>query len=96
VSKGYFLAEIEITDPAGYEAYRSQTAATLERYGGRYLIRGGDPKPVEGSDTPGRIVVVEFESAEQAMLWYNSPEYQAILPIRLRHSTGRALCLTGA
>jgi uncharacterized protein (DUF1330 family) len=93
--KAYFLFEIEITDPIGYEAYRSQAAVIIERCGGRYLIRGGDPKLVEGNDAPGRIVVAEFDSLGQAMLWYNSPEYQAILPIRLRNSTGRAICLTG-
>jgi uncharacterized protein (DUF1330 family) len=95
MAKAYFLFEVEITDPVGYEVYRSQTAAILEKYGGRYLVRGGDPKQIEGTDRPVRFVVAEFDNVDQAMLWYNSPEYQAILPIRLRNSTSRAVCLTG-
>ena len=94
--KGYMLFEVEITDPAEYEIYRSQTAATLPKYGGRYLVRGGDPKLIEGAGSPARVVITEFDSVERALDWYNSPEYQAILPVRLRTSSGRALCLTGA
>jgi uncharacterized protein (DUF1330 family) len=94
--KGYFFAEIEITDPTTYESYRSQTMATLQKYGGRYIVRGGDPAVVEGTDPPGRIVIAEFDSPELARQWYNSPEYQAILPVRLGTSKGRALFLTGA
>lgn len=93
--KGYFLAEIQIIDPSGYEDYRSRTMATLEKYGGRYIVRGGDPTLAEGSGAPGRVVVAEFDSPERAREWYNSPEYQEILPIRLRTSRGRALFLSG-
>ena len=93
--KGYFFAEIEITDPVEYDTYRSQTMATLQKYGGRYIVRGGAPALIEGTDQPGRIVVAEFDSPEAAQKWYNSPEYQAILPIRLRTSKGRAMFLTG-
>jgi uncharacterized protein (DUF1330 family) len=42
------------------------------------------------------MVVLEFDSPAQAMTWYNSPEYQAILPHRLRNTTGRAICVAGA
>ena len=94
--KGYMLFEIEITEPVEYEVYRSQTAATLLKYGGKYLVRGGDPKIIEGTGSPARVVITEFDSVEQALDWYNSPEYQAILPVRLRTSRGRSLCLTGA
>lgn len=94
--KGYIIAEVAVNDPNGYEGYRSQVMPTVEKYGGRFVVRGGDPKGLEGAPPSGRIVVIEFDSPERAMEWYNSPEYQAILPIRLAHSTGRALCVTGA
>jgi uncharacterized protein (DUF1330 family) len=55
--KGYFFAEIEITDPTEYDTYRSQTMATLQKCGGGYIVRGGAPVLVEGNDQPGRIVV---------------------------------------
>lgn len=93
--KGYMMAEIEVHDPADYETYRLKAPATIAAYGGRYLVRGGDPQLVEGSTAPGRVVILEFDSPEQAERWYNSPEYQAILPTRLRATKGRALRLVG-
>jgi len=94
--KGYILAELEVTDSEGYQEYRQKVPAVVAAYGGRYLVRAGAAELLEGSGGPGRMVVLEFDSPEQAMAWYNSPEYQAILPIRLRTTTGRAICVAGA
>jgi uncharacterized protein (DUF1330 family) len=96
MAKGYIFAELEVTDPAGYEEYRRQVPAVVAAYGGRYLVRGGDPVILEGGAKIPRMVLLEFDSPERALEWYNSPEYQAILTIRLRNSIGRAVCLTGA
>ena len=93
--KGYLIAELEITNMAGYEEYRRQVPATIAAYGGRYVVRAGDAKLLEGNGGPGRMVVLEFDSPEKAMAWYNSPEYQAILPHRLNNSTGRAVIAAG-
>lgn len=96
MSKGYFLAEIEITDAEGYDQYRSTTAAILKKYGGRFIVRGGNPQLLEGDHPASRIVLIEFESPEQAMAWYNSPEYQAALKVRLASAKSRAFCVTGS
>lgn len=93
--KGYLIAELEITNMAGYEEYRRQVPATIAAYGGRYVVRAGEAKLLEGSGRPGRMVVLEFDSLEKAMAWYNSPEYQSILPHRLKNSTGRAIIVAG-
>lgn len=93
--KGYLIAELEITNMAGYEEYRRQVPATIAAYGGRYVVRAGAAKLLEGNGGPGRMVVLEFDSPEKAMAWYNSPEYQAILPRRLNNSTGRAVIVAG-
>jgi uncharacterized protein (DUF1330 family) len=69
--------------------------AVVAAYGGRFLVRGGEAKLLEGSGGPGRMVVLEFDSPERALEWYNSPEYQAILPVRLRNATSRAICVAG-
>jgi uncharacterized protein (DUF1330 family) len=95
MSKGYFLAEIEVTNPSGYETYRSMTADILEKYGGRFAVRGGDPQLLEGDQPASRIILIEFDSPEKLMSWYNSPEYQAALAIRRANSTSRAFCLIG-
>ena len=92
----YFVAEIEVTDPEGYEPYAAMAGATLARYGGKSIVRGGKVELVEGSPEPKRIVITEFADAEAARRWYNSPEYQAALPIRLANSRGRVFIVEGA
>jgi len=91
----YFVAELETTNPAGMEAYRAAVPATLAQYGGRFVVRGGDTELVEGGPEPKRIVILEFADAAAIKRWYNSPEYQKILPGRLENSTGRAFIVDG-
>jgi uncharacterized protein (DUF1330 family) len=82
----YVLVSVEVTDPDAYREYTAQTPGTVERYGGRFVVRGGQYETLEGDWSPQRIVVLEFPSVEQAKRWYNSTEYQRILPIRQRNS----------
>lgn len=93
--KVYLIAELEVTNLAGFEEYRRQAPATIAAYGGRYVVRGGEAKRLEGNGDPGRMVVVEFDSYDRALAWYNSPEYQAILPHRLNNCTSRAMIVAG-
>jgi uncharacterized protein (DUF1330 family) len=91
----YFVAELETTNPTGMEPYRAAVPATIAQYGGRYLTRGGATQLIEGGPEPKRIVILEFADAAAAKRWYDSPEYQKILPIRLANSTGRAFIVEG-
>jgi uncharacterized protein (DUF1330 family) len=91
----YIVAEVEVTNPAGYEDYRPLAGASVAQYGGTFVIRGGKAELVEGSRQPARIVVIEFPDTEAAKRWYNSPEYQEALKIRLANSTGRVLLVEG-
>ena len=91
----YFVAELEITNPAAMEPYRAEVPATIAQYGGRYLARGGATELVEAGPEPKRIVIVEFADAAAAKRWYHSPEYQKILPLRLANSTSRAFVVDG-
>ena len=92
----YIVAQVEVTDPEAYQAYRKQTPGVIARYGGRFLIRGGEPQVLEGDWTTPRMVVVEFESVEAARRFYDSPEYQAIVPLRQAASRGTVAILPGA
>ena len=92
----YFVAEIETTNPAGMEPYRAAVPATITQYGGRFVTRGGATQLLEGGPEPKRIVILEFADTAAAKRWYESPEYQKILPIRLANSTGRAFIVEGA
>jgi uncharacterized protein (DUF1330 family) len=94
--KGYIIAEIEITDPETYRQYMPLAQAAIAAYGGRYVVRGGDPRALEGERPPQRMVVLEFDSPEQAEAFYRSPQYQEAAAIRQRASRGHLYLLTGA
>jgi len=66
--------------------YRSRVQATLDLYGGRFLVRGGVVEVREGEWNPERLVVIEFPSIQHARDWYDSPEYRAIVGLRTRNS----------
>jgi uncharacterized protein (DUF1330 family) len=91
----YFIAEVDVTNSEAYEPYRALAGASIAQYGGRFVVRGGKAELIEGSPAPKRVVVIEFADAGAAKRWYNSPEYQKALPIRLANSTGRAFIAEG-
>jgi uncharacterized protein (DUF1330 family) len=91
----YLIAEVEVTDPAAYEEYRKRVPATIEQYGGRYLVRGGATESKEGGWAPGRLVILEFASMEQARRWYDSPEYTPARAIRQRASKSKLIFAEG-
>ena len=82
----YVIVDVAVTEPEPYREYQRQVPATVERYGGRFIVRGGAHETLEGEHTPARLVVIEFPSVDQAKVWWASAEYQAILPIRERYS----------
>jgi uncharacterized protein (DUF1330 family) len=91
----YFIVDIDVTDPTALEEYRKAVPATVEKYGGKFLVRGGRMEVVEGSWRPKRVVVTEFPSLEQAKRWYDSEEYRALKARRLRTSKGNVILVEG-
>jgi uncharacterized protein (DUF1330 family) len=91
----YLILNIHVEDPEEYAAYRERSPATLEAYGARYLVRGGEHEVVEGDWAPERIVVVEFPSMERAREWYRSPEYQEIVEMRKRAAPSQVVLVRG-
>jgi uncharacterized protein (DUF1330 family) len=83
----YVIVEIEITDPVGYEEYKNSASASVAKYGGRYIVRGGRTEVLEGEWNPKRIVVLQFESMQRAKDWLNSDEYRE--PRKMRHRTAK-------
>jgi len=83
----YVIVEIDILDPAGYEEYKKVAGATVEKYGGKYIVRGGRTEVLEGDWQPKRIVVLKFESMQRAMEWLNCEEYRE--PRKMRHRTAK-------
>ena len=91
----YIIAEVKVTDAARYEEYRRQVEGTIAQYGGRYKVRGGKAEALEGAEPNGRLVVIEFDSYEQARAWYDSDEYAGPRRLRQETSTGRLILVDG-
>ncbi|HET9576834.1 MAG TPA: DUF1330 domain-containing protein [Usitatibacter sp.] len=92
----YVLAEIEITNPDGYKEYTSHVPDTIAKYGGRFLVRGGNAEVLEGEWPQHRRVLIEFPSMEQAKRWWDSPEYAKPKALRRANSHGRLILMDGA
>jgi uncharacterized protein (DUF1330 family) len=93
---GYVVAEVEVTDPVVYEEYRKLVPATVAKYGGKFLVRGGSVDSKEGGWQPKRLVVLEFASLEQANKWYHSPEYAPALALRTKAARSKVVLVEGA
>jgi len=91
----YFIVDVDVTDAAGFEEYRKQVPATVERYGGRFLVRGGQTETLEGDWQPKRVVVLEFPSVEQARRWYDSPEYRDPKALRFKTAKTKLILVEG-
>jgi len=72
----YLIADMNVTDAAGYEEYKRLAPPAIQKYGGRYLARGGETETLEGDWSPARLVIVEFATLEKAKAFYDSPEYR--------------------
>ncbi len=91
----YIVAHLKVTDPSAFEEYRAAVPAVIERYGGRYLVRGGAVEVLEGDWRVPRLVVIEFDSLAAAKRFYDSPDYREILPLRLAASEGDLVVVEG-
>jgi uncharacterized protein (DUF1330 family) len=91
----YLIAEIEVTDPAAYEDYRKQVPGVVEKYKGKFIVRGGRIESMEGGWAPKRMVVVEFPSMDQALKFYRSPEYRPLIALRQSASKGKLIIVEG-
>jgi uncharacterized protein (DUF1330 family) len=78
----YLISDVTMRDREAFQTYRTRAADSIAKYGGRYLVRGGAIEPLEGNWSPRAIIIVEFESLEQARAWYRSPEYAFALEVR--------------
>jgi uncharacterized protein (DUF1330 family) len=91
----YVIVEETVKDAGMFAAYRDGVVATLEEFGGRFVVRGGQLTVVEGEWPHPRLVVIEFPSKEAAEGWYRSPAYRKLLPLRLGSSVGNFVIVDG-
>ncbi len=91
----YVIANVEIRDSERYAEYVKLTPATIAAYGGRFLARGGKSERLEGEVPVNRVVVLEFDSYEQAKAWYDSAGYRAARAIRQSASVASFMLVEG-
>jgi len=94
--KAYVIADVDVKDAARYPEYTSQVLATIEKFGGRFIARGGGVEVLEGKWEPHRIVIIEFPDMESLKGWYNSGEYAPLIKLRQKYSEGSLICVQGA
>jgi uncharacterized protein (DUF1330 family) len=94
--KAYAVVEETVSDETTFAAYRQGVMATLEPFGGRFIVRGGRLTVMEGEWPHARLVVIEFPSRDAAEGWYHSPAYRKLLPLRLRSAAGTFVIVDGS
>jgi uncharacterized protein (DUF1330 family) len=95
MAKGYWIARVDVRDPERYKDYVATAKPAFEKYGARFLARGGVYEGMEGK-ARARNVVIEFPSLQAAKDCYNSPEYQAAKAIRVTVADAEMVLVEGA
>jgi uncharacterized protein (DUF1330 family) len=91
----YIIADVQIHDPKGYEEYRKLVGPALQKYGAKFVARGGKVDVLEGKWNPSRLVILEFDSAEKARQFYHSDEYRPAKAVRQKTSTANFIVVEG-
>jgi uncharacterized protein (DUF1330 family) len=92
----YFVAEVEIHDPVGFQPYAERFEATLAPFGGRLVSFGAPIVPMEGIEgTTARAAIIVFPGAQAARDWFASPTYREIAPLRHKSARTRAFYVDG-
>jgi uncharacterized protein (DUF1330 family) len=91
----YIIAEENVTDPEGFREYLKRVVPTIQHFGGKILAAGGTIETFEGDWHPNRLVILEFESVEQAKRWYTSDEFAPLKDIRLKTANTQGVLVQG-
>jgi len=91
----YVVVQVEVQDQATYDEYRKLVQATLDAYGGKFIVRGGNAQTLEGTWKPARLVILEFASVEQAKRWWGSAEYAPAKALRQKSARTEMIVVEG-
>jgi uncharacterized protein (DUF1330 family) len=91
----YVIANVDVRDMKRYADYIKLTPATVAPFGGRFIVRGGRAEKLEGDTPANRIVVLEFDTYEQAKAWYDSEGYRVARQVRQSASTASLILVEG-
>jgi uncharacterized protein (DUF1330 family) len=93
--KAFVVAAETPKNASMFSEYRKAVPATLQAFGGKFIVRGGDFALLEGEWPHPRLVIIEFPSRADAEGWYRSPEYQKIIGLRISSSVGNLIIVEG-
>jgi uncharacterized protein (DUF1330 family) len=93
--KAYVIVDVDIKDPVRYEDYKKLTPASLVPFDGKFVVRGGKAETLEGSWSPGRMVVLEFPSLDKAKTWWSSEGYAPAKALRQSASVTQMIVVEG-
>jgi uncharacterized protein (DUF1330 family) len=91
----YLVVDLDVRNPAAFQAYAAKAAPTFAKYGGKYVVRGGTHEVLEGAWRPKRVVMLEFPSMDALKRWYNSPEYHPLIAERQAAAGGSVIAVEG-
>ena len=94
MAKGYWMGRDDVSDPEQYKLYIAANAVAFQKYGAKFLVRGGNFENPEGQSR-SRNVVMEFPSYQAALDCWHSPEYQAAIALRGHISTVDLVIIEG-
>jgi uncharacterized protein (DUF1330 family) len=94
MAKGYWVAQVDVSDPKGYQEYVAANAVAFQKYGAKFIVRGGRFEAPEGT-ARSRNVVLEFKDYETAVACYYSAEYASAKALRKDRSEADLLIIEG-
>ena len=92
---GYVIFNIDVKKPNEYKKYVEKVTPIANKFGGKYIVRGGEVEVIEGTWTYPRTIIIKFPSYEKALEWYSSVEYKTIKKIRLDNSVSNGIIIKG-
>ena len=95
MAKGYWIGRVDVHNEEGYKPYMAANPAIFQKFGGKFIVRGGKTRTLEGGWKPSRMVVLEFPSYEKAEEFYDSEHYKPLLEMRLKAGKSKAIIVDG-
>ena len=92
----YVILDIDVKDPTTYAEYIARAPATVTAFGGKYLARAGRTEKLEGEWVPKRLVILQFDSLEQAKGWLDSADYAPVKALRHKAAHSNMVVIEGA
>ena len=91
----YFIVNLDVKNPKGFRQYSKAAPSIVAKYGGKYIVRGGECNALEGDWKPVMVVLLEFPSMEQARQFYDSEEYKPLLALRKESTVSQVVLVDG-